>query len=296
MTTSQQDFKGLFWVDLHTRSRRFLWVLSTLFCSSVVIFGIWALVVNFYGLDHNTKFRFLAIALVLVLTVFLPACAVIIGGVKIRQKPGMYLRGIRIKNTNLEVGTLTLHVDSGKPGTAWQDSKFDNIVMDDWQQERTISNDTLELLFVLRIREDVTNLVFFEKLVVISKGKIVYQLFGKMGIEIIWNDIIIVSNGSIQSFDDTEGIPADHLIQALEMLSNIFSGCRQNPIRSRTLKIVSSPADLDNVLATGILGGAITTGRKSHSGDEQTPEERINEDIVVLLKKFARKNDWELSI
>jgi hypothetical protein len=148
---------------------------------------------------------------------------------------------------------------------------------------------------VLRIRDDVTNLVFFEKLVVISKGKIVYQLFGKMGIEIIWNDIIIVSNGSIQSFDDTEGIPADHLIQALEMLSNIFSGCRQNLIRSRTLKIVSSPAGLDNVLATGVLG-AITTGRKSHSGDEQTPEERFNEDITVLLKKFVRKNDWELSI
>jgi hypothetical protein len=252
--------------------------------------------VNLYDLDHNTKFRFLTIALALVLTVFLPAFAVIVGGIKIRQKPGTYLRGIRIKNTNLEVGTLTLHVDSGKSETAWQDLKIDNSVKDDWQQERTISNDALELLFVLRIRGDVTSRVFFEKLVIISKGKTLYQLFGKMGVEIIWNDIVIVSDGSIQSFDDTEGISADHLIQALEMFANIFSGYKQNLNRSCTLKIVSSPAGFDNVLATGILGGAVTLGRKSHSGDEKTLDLRTNEDFVIMINEFVRKNGWELSI
>jgi hypothetical protein len=253
--------------------------------------------VNLYDLDHNnTKFRFLTIALALVLTVFLPAFAVIVGGIKIRQKPGTYLRGIRIKNTNLEVGTLTLHVDSDKSETAWQDLKIDISVKDDWQQERTISNDALELLFVLRIRGDVTNRVFFEKLVIISKGKTLYQLFGKMGVEIIWNDIVIVSDGSIQSFDDTEGISADHLIQALEMFANIFSGYKQNLNRSCTLKIVSSPAGFDNVLATGILGGAATLGRKSHSGDEKTLDLRTNEDFVIMINEFVRKNGWELSI
>ncbi len=295
MTTSQHDFNGLFWIDLHTRSTRFLWSLLTLFCSAVVIFGIWALVVNLYDLDHNTKFRVPVLALALLLTVFLPASVVIAGGVKIRQKPGLYLRGIRIRKTNLEVGTLTLHVDSGKPGTAWQDAKFDNIAIDDWQRERTISNDALELLFVLRIRDDAAKLVFFEKLVVISKGIILYRLFGKKGVDIIWNDIVIAVDGSIRSFDDTDGISADRLIQALEMLANIFSGCRQNLIRSCTLKIVSSSAGHDNALATGILGGAITTEWKSGIGDGQTPKERTSKGISVLLDEFARKNGWELS-
>jgi hypothetical protein len=273
-----------------------LWVLSTLFCSSVVIFGIWALVVNLYDLDHNTKIRFLTIALAMILTVFLPAFAVIVGVIKIRQKPGTYLRGIRIKNTNLEVGTLTLHVDSSKSDTAWQGLKIDNSAKDDWQQERTISNDALELLFVLRIRNDVPNLVFFEKFIVISEGKILYQLFGKMGIEIVWNDIAIVSNGSIQSFDDTEGITTTHLIQALEMLANIFSSCKENLIRSCTLKVVSNSAGQENALATGILGGEITRGWKSHSGDDQIPGERTHEDIAVLINEFVRKNGWKLSI
>ncbi len=295
MTTKLQDFSGLFRVDLHTRSTRFLWILSVLLSSSIIIFGIWALVINLYNLNQDTESRFLAIALALFLTVLLPAFTLIIGVVKIRQKPGVYLRGIRIKNTKLEVGTLTLDVDSVTPGKTWPDSKFDNIVIDNWRQERTIGNDALEFLIVLRTRGDATDLFFFDKLVAVSKGVIQYQLIGKKSNEIIYNDIVIVSKGSFQLFDDTKGIPFPHLIQSLEMLANIFSTCRHYLNRSCTLKIVSSPNNLGNVLATGVLGGAIIEGRKKHYGNGQTLEECTNENVALLLKKFVRKNGWKMS-
>jgi len=67
------------------------------------------------------------------------------------------------------------------------------------------------------------------------------------------------------------------------MLANIFSGCRQDLIHSCTLKLVSSSAGQENTSATGILSGEITKGRKSHSGDEQTPGKCINEDSDASL-------------
>jgi hypothetical protein len=295
MKTTLQNFNGLFHVDSHKPSTRFLWILSVLLFLSVIIFGIWGIVVDFFDLHQNLEPQFAEIALVIFFTLVLPALGFIVGLVKIQQKLGIYLRGIRVTNKDLEIGTLTLDLDSAGTGTIWERFKSDNIVVGNWKQQKSINNEALDIEIVLRTAPDATNLFFFERFVFLSRKEILYQLIGKNSNEILWNDLVALSNGSVQLLEDTNGIASNSLFHFLEQLADIISICRPSHPPSCTLKIVTSPTSLGNVLATGMLGGAIISERKNYFSDKNTLENIFDKTFARSLRKFLKERDWKYS-
>lgn len=295
MKTTLQNLSGLFQVESHTPSIRFLWILSSLLCLALLIFGIWAVDVDLFDLRQNIAPKYFEIALAVFFTLALPALGLILGLTKILQKAGIYLRGFRVTNKGLEIGTLTLDLDSAGCENIWKKLKFDDVVTGNWIQGKIINNEDLEFVIGLRTEGETTSLVFFEKFVVLSKGKVLYQLIGKNSTEILWNNLVALSNGSFQLLEDTNGISSNHLFGFLELLDDIIYSYRPFHSSSRTLHIVTSPINLGNVLATGMLGGAIVTERVIHLKDKKIFENYSDTTFARSLKKFLTERKGSCS-
>jgi hypothetical protein len=296
MKITLQNFSGFFQVELHKPSTRLLWILSVISCLTVIIFGIWGLSVDFFGLRHNIKLHFFAIALVVFLTIVLPALVLIIGLPKMRQKAGVYLRGVRATNQGFEIGTLTLDLDSTRLKNLWGKLDFDNIVAGDWTQEKNISNKAIDIVIVLRAQANSTNFVFFERLIVLSREKILYQLIEKNSNENVLENLVALSNGSFQLIENTNGTYPNYLMELLEVLANIISICRPSRPPHCTLKIVTSPIKQGNALATGILGGLFIPERVKDSRGKNTLEILFDANFSNFLRNFLRERNWSYSI
>ncbi len=294
MKTNLQNFSGFFQVDSHTRSTRFLWMLWISICLAVLTFGIWAIVVDFFFQTQSQEPFFFEMALVIFFTLVLPALGLIIGSTKIRLKPGIYLRGIRITNSGIEVGTLTVDLDSVGPRNIWEKTNSGNILEGNWTQQKTIKNKAIDILLVLRTGRDAMRRIFFERFVITSREEILYQLIGKNSTETVWNDLVTMSNGSFQLLGDSDGVPTNHLFQPLELAADVISTCRPSNPPSCTLKIVSNSTNLGNVLASGMLGGTIIAG-VNYPRDKEPLENISDKNFVKSLRKFVKERGWSLS-
>lgn len=296
MKITLQNFSGFFQIELHKPSTRLLWTFSAISCLTVIIFGIWGISVDFFDLRHNIELHFFSIFLVIFLTIVLPALVLIIALPKMRQQTGVYLRGIRATNQGLEIGTLTLDIDSTRLRNIWKKLDFDNIDAGEWTQKKNIYNKDIDIVIVLRTQGDSTNFVFFDRLIVLSKEKILYQVLGKNSNENVLENIVALSNGYFQLIEDTKGIHPNHLSGLLEIFANIISACRPSRPPHCTLKIVSSPVKQGNALATGILGGLFISERDKYSGEKKTLEILFGANFSIFLQNFLQENNWSCSI
>lgn len=296
MKITLQNFSGFFQVELHKPSTRLLWALSAIACLTVIIFGIWGISVDFFSLRHNIKLHYFAIVLVMFLTIVLPALVLIIALPKMRQQAGVYLRGIRATNQGIEIGTLTLDIDSTRLTNIWKKLEFDNIDAGKWTQKKNFYNKDIDIVIVLRAEVNSTNFVFFEQLIVLSKEKVLYQLLGKSSNENVLEDLVAILNGSFQLIEDTNGIHPYYLSNLLEILANIISTCRPFRPPHCTLKIISSPVKQGSALTTGILGGLMISERINYSRDQNTLEILFGANFSVYLHNFLREKNWSYSI
>jgi len=295
MKTTLQNFSGLFQVESHKPSTRFLWILTTLLCLAILTFGIWTIFVDLFDFRQNIEKKHFEIVLKVIFILVLPTWGLIFGSIKILQKPGVYLRGFRVTNKGIEIGTLALNQDSDGCQNILEKIKFDNIVVGDWIQKKNINSDELDFIIVLRIEGEATKLVFFEKLVVLSAAKILYQLIGKNSTQIIWNDLVALSNGSFLLLEDTNGVSSNQLFNFLEILDDLVSSYRAFHSSSCTLNIVKSPTNLGNVLATGMLGCTIVTERIIHQKDKKKFEDFSDTTFARSLRKFLHDRGWSYS-
>jgi hypothetical protein len=269
-------------------------MLSIPICLSIITFGIWSIVTDSFDLTQNLELQFWGMAVVILITLVLPALGLIIGSAKIRQKPGVYLRGIRVTNLGIEIGTLIVDLDSVGPRNIWEKTNSGNILEGNWTHQKTIKNKAIDILIVLRAGCDEAKLIFFERFVITSREESLYQLIGTSSAEIHRNDLVAISNGSFQLLGDTYGVTTNHLFQHLGLVADVLSTCRPSNPPSCTLKIVPSPASHANVLAFGVLGGIITEG-VNYSRDKEPLENFSDKNFAKSLGIFLKERGWRFS-
>lgn len=260
-------------------------------CLALMTFGISVVFVDFLDPTSGLELTFFATASVVLFAVGLPAVGLIIGFAKIRRKPGIYLRGIRVTDSGIEVGTLT--IDPGLAGSAkiWERTDSNTLLDGNWTPGKRIENEGIDILIVLRRGCENTRLLVFERFVVTSRKAILYQLIGKNKTETLWHDLVVLANGSFRFLGDSQGVPPHHLFPLLELAADVISTCRPSNPPSCTLKIASSSANLNNVLAFGMLGGAVAA-RVNHR--EDFLENNCDRDFAQSLRKFLKKSGWSL--
>ncbi len=202
-----------------------MWILAVISFLAVLFFGAWAFFADFFGFKQNSETKIFEVVLAVFFTMILPLFGIAVGFTKIRQKAGMYLRGMRVTRHGLEIGTLSLDLNSAGSINFWEKLQADNNVEGTWIPAKNIEDQALEFVIVLRTKGDGTNLIFFERFVVCSKKEVLYQLIGKNSNEILWYDLVAFSNGSFLLFEDTDGIPPSQLFHFLELLAETLALC-----------------------------------------------------------------------
>jgi len=127
-------------------------------------FWVWATVVEFFESSQSLGAQFDAKVLVILFISVLPILGIIIGIVKIIRKPGVYLRGNRVSNTGIEIGTLTLDMNSVMSRNMWKNRNADNLLEGNWKQKRTIRNRAINFLIALRAGGDPSSSIFLNDL------------------------------------------------------------------------------------------------------------------------------------
>jgi hypothetical protein len=294
MKMNLQNFSGIFQVGSHTYLVWGLSILSIPIWLTIIIFGIWATVVDFFDSTHSSVPQFFTIALFLFFTVVLPTIGLIIGLARIRQKPGVYFRGLRVSSSGIEAGTLMVGLDTKEPVDVCERTNFDDIIEGNWTCQKTIRIEDINILIELRTEFDARCGFFFERIDITSREEILYQLLERNGIKILWKDLAVLSNGSVQFLRNSNGVLQNHLFQQLGLMADAISVCRPSNPPSCTLKIVSSPISLNNVLAFGVLGGLATKGVNS-SPDKNSAKKFPDKKFLELLETFLEEKGWSYS-
>ncbi len=295
MKAPLRDFSGLFQVESHASFIRFLWILSVISCLAGLFFGVWAFFADYFDFSQNLETKIFEIFLAVFFTMILPVLGLVVGFTKIRQKAGVYLRGMRVTHHGLEIGTLSLTLNSAGSINIWKKLQSDNNVEGNWVPAKNIEDQALKFVIVLRTKGDGTSLVYFERFVVLSKKEVLYQLIGKNSNQILWNDLVALLNGSFQLLEDTNGIQPNQLFHFLELLADIISICSFSHAPSCTLKIVSSPDSLGDVLAIGMLGGTSIRENSQDLREKKTLENIFDITFARFLRKFLRERNWSYS-
>ena len=291
MKISLRNFNGFFQVDYHTRFVRLLWMLSIPISLSIITFGIWAIVAEFFNSSQSIESQFNGKVLVILFMLVFPVLVIIIGTAKILRKPGVYLCGIRVSNTGIEIGTLTLDVNSGMFRDICENRNADNLIEGNWKQKRTIRNKAVNFVIALRTGCDPLSGIFFERFVVTSGNEHVYQMIGNNSPENRCKDLVAVSNGSFQLLANYNGIPPDQLLKLLGIAADIISTWGPSPLPSCTLRIAPGLANGGSVLAYGVLGGVNTAGVSS-PGDKEPLENIFDKNFTKSLRNFLKERGW----
>ena len=295
MKKNLQNFSGLFQINPHTRSKKFLWMLSIPVSFSIITFGIWVIVVGFFDSSQSLEPQFFETALIVLFTLVLPVLGLFISLTQIHKKPGVYLRGIRVTKSGIEVGTLVVDLDSLEYRHIREKTNPENTIEGNWIQEKAINNEeAIDILIVLNTGCDAMRLISFERFVISSRQRILYQLIGKNSTETICNDLVAISNGSIRLLGNTTRIPTNHLFQFLGLVADVISTCRALKPPSCTLQLVPSLANLGNVLAFGMLGG-INTAWGNYPKDKELSEYFPDKNFAKSLRKFLKEKGWGFS-
>lgn len=291
MKISLRNFNGFFQVEYHTRLVRLLWMMSIPISLSIITFVTSPIVVEFFDPSQSLESQFDEKVLVILFILVLPVLCLTIGTAKIVRKPGVYLYGIRFSDTSIEIGTLTLDVNSGMSRNIMKNSNVDNLLEGNWEQKRTIRHEDVNFLIALRSGREPSSGIFFERFVVTSGDDTLYQMTGNNSLENSYKDLVAISNGSFQLLANYNGIPPDQLLQILGLAADIISTCRRSPPPSCTLKIAPSLANHGNVLAFGVLGGLNTVGVNS-PGDKGNLENIFDKNFIKSLRKFLKERGW----
>jgi hypothetical protein len=93
----------------------------------------------------------------------LPALGLFIGLAQTHKKPGVYLRGIRVTKSSIELGTLVAGLDSLECRNIWEKTNSENTIEGNWIQEEVIDNkEPVDILIVLITGCNTTRLISFE--------------------------------------------------------------------------------------------------------------------------------------
>ena len=279
MQINTRELNGIFQVECHTLCRRLLWIIFASISLSIIAFGVWAVKVNLFDLSQNAGLKYFEIVFVIFLFFVVPIVTFIVGLVKSFKKAGMYFVGVRVADKDIEIGRFFLNVNPVSPKKIWDNETIVDDRLGEWKQIRSCNNNSINILIVLNKRYESSQQYLFERVIFSSRNECLFQMFGHDRSGIHWNDIFALSQGSLHLLGNDDGIRPDDLLSFRERTANIISKWKLSFALTCSLKIIPSLANLDNVLAFGVLGGA--NPQRDKSIDNCEHEEKIYDSLSL---------------
>lgn len=276
MQINIRELNGIFQIQCHTSFIRFLWMTFVSISFSVTAFGIWAARCDLFNFSQDVTSKYFEIALAIFFLLIVPAIIIIIGLIKIIKKPGIFIKGVRVAKNGVEIGILTLDVNSVSPKKIWEKKCIANDVFGEWKQKKIFNNMATNILIVLRKRHEQSNRLFLERVVFSSRNERLFQVLGYDSLGARWNDLVAISQGSFSLIGNDVGIYPVDLSSFRKQTADIVSSWKPSFGLSCTLKTIPSMTNLDNVLAFGVLGGIGT----AKSTNEKETLENIFDNFV----------------
>lgn len=277
MQINIRELNGIFQIDCHTSTIRFLWMTVVSISLSIIAFGIWAAKVDLFNFSQDVASKYFEIALAIFSLLVVPAVVLIIGLIKIIRKPGITFTGVRVVIKGLEIGTLTIDGNSVSPKKILENICITNEVFGEWKQRKMFNNMAINILIVLRKRHEQSKHLFLERVVFSSRNKRLFQMFGYDSLGARWNDLVAISQGSFSLIGNDDGVYPVELSSFRKQTADIVSSWKPSFGLSCTLKTIPSLENLGNVMAFGLLGGIVTTGAKRN---EKESIEKIYDNFV----------------
>lgn len=265
MPLNVRDLNGIFKVEYHNASIRFIWLVSVITSFFAIVFGGWAAKVDLFNFSQHFSSKYFEIALAILFLGVLPAFIFIIGLIKLGENPGMILKGIRIVDNGVEIGVFTLDVNFISTQEIWENRSIANDKFGEWKQNRKINNKAINILIVLRKLQELPNRLLLERIILSSREECLFELFGHNSSGTSRNDIVALSQGTISLIGNDDGIFPDDPVSFREQTADIVSRWKPRFALSCTLKTLPGLANIESVLAFGVLGGISATGSKSAS-------------------------------
>lgn len=263
MNINSREFNGIFQARSHTSANRLLWLLFNAISLSVIACGVWVIQTDLFDISHETRLKYFEIALVCSLFLVGPAIVFVIGLTKIFKKPGIYFQGVRITSKGIEIGRFSLQVNPESPKEIWNNKIISDDMVSEWKQIKRCDCNALKILIVLSKRYKLTKQLMLERVVFSSMDTYIFQMYGNDSSGLHWNDIYAISHGSLHLLGNFEGIYPSDLSFFRERTAAIISKWKYSFVLSCSLKTIPSLANLDRVLAFGVLGGVNTMNEKT---------------------------------
>lgn len=264
MQINVRELNGIFQIDYHTSTIRFLWMTFVSISLSIIAFGVWTAKTDLFNFSQDVASKYFEIALAIFSLLVVPAVVLIIGLIKIIKKPGITFTGVRVAIKGLEIGTLTIDGNSVSPKIIWENNCIANDVFGEWKQKKIFNDMAINILIVLRKRHKQSKHLFLERVVFSSRNERLFKMFGYNSLGARWNDLVAISQGSFSLIGNDDGIYPVELSSFRKQTTDIVSSWKPSFGLSCTLKTIPSLENLENVFAFGVLGGIATTGAKSN--------------------------------
>ncbi len=293
----EKGFKmyGFFTVDKQTQETRIAWTLVVPISIILFFYGVYRV----KTIDPNIHWLKSEVVWFLFLFFFLPIIAFVCGLFKMSQKPGLYLRGLRITELGFEAGNLSIELDSITPKASWKKTWEGQVLGGTWQCEQKIADPILQLLICIRQTDPKRKWYHLEKIVLASKESCLYQIEGH---SVLNNNLIGMLNNECKLLGDTnpEG-PIHTFLPAIERIAEILSNSfSTNPPQCSLIFTPKKSNSPMLVMAIGVLGGLIiakgSDSLKQKKLHKEFMEKRLfDEDFTTKLFEFANKHNWTIT-
>jgi hypothetical protein len=218
---------------------------------------------DLFDISNETRLKYFEIAIVCSLFLVGPAIVFVIGLTKIFKKPGIYFQGVRVTNNDIEIGKFSLHVKPVSPKEIWKNKIISDDMVSEWKRIKRCDCNAVKILIVLSKRYKLAKQFVLERVVFSSMDTCLFQMYGHDSSGLYWNDICAISHGSLHLLGNFEGIYPCDLSSFRERTATIISKWKYSFVLSCSLKTIPSLANLDRVLAFGVLGGVNIMNEKT---------------------------------
>jgi hypothetical protein len=263
MQINTQELQGVFQPRCQTSANRLLGLLFVAISLLIIAYGGWAIAIDLFDPSQNAEWKYLEIILACVLFFVVPAVLLFIGLIKTLKKPGAYFRGVRIAEEGIEFGIFSIDVKAVTPNEIWDNKVIAEDTVGEWKPIKRCDCNAVSILITLSRRHKLAKQHMLERVEFSSRGACLFQIFGHDSSGLHWNDICAISQGSLYLLGNHEGTYPSDLSSFRERTANIISRWKHSCALSCTLKTISSPANLDRVLAFGVLGGVSAMNEKT---------------------------------
>ena len=298
MSTDEiKRINGFFTIEVQKPTRKIAWFFGLIIGVGLSYIGVGGVVNIIQGQAGSLSGFEIFFGLFALVIGFL---LVIRGLIVIFKKSGIYFKGLRTTESGFETGSITVERGAIEPRSKWEKSYAGKIQTMRWHPENPLTGDPLNILVLLKESRDTSNCFFFERFIIASDKKALFELRGSKGRnEVFRNDLVVINNGEFQVLGERNEVDYHTLFPSLKCIPEVLSTSGKKT--TCTLNILAKTVDMGQFgLAAGAIGALVGSGidasRRKSLTQRLQDGRKFDKEFTDELISFADKAGWVIAV